>query len=172
MKNTIWPKTRPKVNKWTILNADKDNTLNIRTYLMKFLQMRNFHPKTLLSTFRHRSFLVRQSVPSTDKLTDKLLIITAADEILIFIYLFIFVLFFREYKAWYFMWIVYLSDDSHRLLSLIFSEIYSLQIQYVVHYNFALRWLWVCIEAFQPNQPYGVMSSVISLPNYTFTGQS
>ena len=31
---------------------------------------------------------------------------------------------------------------------------------------------FVCVEVFWPNQPNGVMSSQISLPNNTFTGQA
>ena len=29
----------------------------------------------------------------------------------------------------------------------------------------------VCVEVLQPSQPNGVMSSAVSLPNHTFTGQ-
>ena len=32
--------------------------------------------------------------------------------------------------------------------------------------------LFVCVEVLRPNQPNGVMSSAISLPNHTFTGQA
>ena len=30
----------------------------------------------------------------------------------------------------------------------------------------------VCVEVLWPSQPNGVMSSVVSLPNHTFTGQA
>ena len=30
---------------------------------------------------------------------------------------------------------------------------------------------FVCIEVLRPSQPNGVMSSMVSLPNHTFTGQ-
>ena len=30
----------------------------------------------------------------------------------------------------------------------------------------------VCVEVLQPSQPNGVMSSAVSLPNHTFTGQA
>ena len=30
----------------------------------------------------------------------------------------------------------------------------------------------VCVEVLRPNQPNGVMSSAVSLPNHTFTGQA
>ena len=29
-----------------------------------------------------------------------------------------------------------------------------------------------CVEVLRPSQPNGVMSSVVSLPNHTFTGQA
>ena len=32
--------------------------------------------------------------------------------------------------------------------------------------------LTVCVKVLQPSQPNGVMSSMDSLPNYTFTGQA
>ena len=35
-----------------------------------------------------------------------------------------------------------------------------------------LKCLFVCVEVLQPSQPNGVMSSAVSLPNHTFTGQA
>ena len=32
--------------------------------------------------------------------------------------------------------------------------------------------LFVCVVVLQPSQPIGVMSSAVSLPNHTFTGQA
>ena len=32
--------------------------------------------------------------------------------------------------------------------------------------------LFVCVEVLRPSQPNRVMSSVVSLPNHTFTGQA
>ena len=32
--------------------------------------------------------------------------------------------------------------------------------------------LFVCVEVLRPSQPNGVMSSGVSLPNHTFTGQA
>ena len=32
--------------------------------------------------------------------------------------------------------------------------------------------LFVCVEVLRPSQPKGVMSSAVSLPNHTFTGQA
>ena len=34
------------------------------------------------------------------------------------------------------------------------------------------RFLFVCVEVLRPSQPNGVMSSAVSLPNHTFTGQA
>ena len=31
---------------------------------------------------------------------------------------------------------------------------------------------FVCVEVLPPSQPSGVMSTVVSLPNHTFTGQA
>ena len=31
---------------------------------------------------------------------------------------------------------------------------------------------FVCVEVLRPNQPNGVMSNAVSLPNHTFTGQA
>ena len=33
-------------------------------------------------------------------------------------------------------------------------------------------WQFVCIEVLWPSQPNGVISSMVSLPNHTFTGQA
>ena len=33
-------------------------------------------------------------------------------------------------------------------------------------------YLFVCVEVLRPSQPNGVMSSAVSLPNHTFTGQA
>ena len=38
--------------------------------------------------------------------------------------------------------------------------------------NLTLFVLFVCVEVLWPSQPNGVMSSAISLPNHTFTGQA
>ena len=32
--------------------------------------------------------------------------------------------------------------------------------------------LFVCVEVLRPSQPNGVVSSAVSLPNHTFTGQA
>ena len=32
--------------------------------------------------------------------------------------------------------------------------------------------LFVCVEVLRPSQPNGIMSSAVSLPNHTFTGQA
>ena len=44
--------------------------------------------------------------------------------------------------------------------------------------NISLPWwqkiyqVFVCVEVLRPSQPNGVMSSAVSLPNHTFTGQA
>ena len=35
-----------------------------------------------------------------------------------------------------------------------------------------LRCMFVCVEVLRPSQPNGVLSSAVSLPNHTFTGQA
>ena len=36
----------------------------------------------------------------------------------------------------------------------------------------SVKVLFVCVEVLRPSQPNGVMSSAVSLPNHTFTGQA
>ena len=38
------------------------------------------------------------------------------------------------------------------------------------HYNLFIQ--SVCVEVLRPSQPNGVMSSAVSLPSHTFTGQA
>ena len=38
--------------------------------------------------------------------------------------------------------------------------------------HLGLQCLFVCVEVLWPSQPNGVMSSAVSLPNHTFTGQA
>ena len=38
--------------------------------------------------------------------------------------------------------------------------------------HFFFFFLFVCVEVLRPSQPNGVMSSAVSLPNHTFTGQA
>ena len=38
--------------------------------------------------------------------------------------------------------------------------------------NILLEFCFVCVEVLRPSQPNGVMSSAVSLPNHTFTGQA
>ena len=35
-----------------------------------------------------------------------------------------------------------------------------------------INFMFVCVEVLRPSQPDGVMSSVVNLPNHTFTGQA
>ena len=48
------------------------------------------------------------------------------------------------------------------------------QIDLYMHQNTSIYVLcmFVCVEVLWPSQPNGVMSSVVSLPNHTFTGQA
>ena len=36
----------------------------------------------------------------------------------------------------------------------------------------ACYYIFVCVEVLRPSQPNAVMSSAVSLPNHTFTGQA
>ena len=46
---------------------------------------------------------------------------------------------------------------------------YQILSQYVYGYQ---SYEFVCVKVLWPSQPNGVMSSVVSLPNHTFTGQA
>ena len=39
-------------------------------------------------------------------------------------------------------------------------------------YHHFAETLFVCVEVLRPSQPNGVMSSAVSLPNHSFTGQA
>ena len=39
-------------------------------------------------------------------------------------------------------------------------------------WSFVCVEVFVCVEILRPSQPNGVMSSAVSLPNHTFTGQA
>ena len=39
-------------------------------------------------------------------------------------------------------------------------------------YASCISFTFVCVEVLRPSQPNGVMSSTVSLPNHTFTGQA
>ena len=40
------------------------------------------------------------------------------------------------------------------------------------HIKHKFMFVCVCVEVLRPSQPNGVMSSTVSLPNHTFTGQA
>ena len=44
---------------------------------------------------------------------------------------------------------------------------YCKKVGYFLHVS-----VFVCVEVLRPSQPSGVMSSAVSLPNHTFTGQA
>ena len=50
-------------------------------------------------------------------------------------------------------------------------EILNLQVATMPPTKFQLN-QFVCVEVLRPSQPNGVMSSTVSLPNHTFTGQA
>ena len=43
---------------------------------------------------------------------------------------------------------------------------------YSVYIQVLIFCLFVCVEVLRPSQPNGVMSSAVSFPNHTFTGQA
>ena len=49
--------------------------------------------------------------------------------------------------------------------------IFSLQSKHSYMVEIAIS-MFVCVEVLRPSQPNGVMSSAVSLPNHTFTGQA
>ena len=42
----------------------------------------------------------------------------------------------------------------------------------IVYFRTGYSLMFVCVEVLRPSQPNGVMSSAVSLPNHTFTGQA
>ena len=46
------------------------------------------------------------------------------------------------------------------------------ELMYCVYQNRVQGSIFVCVEVLRPSQPNGVISSVVSLPNHTFTGQA
>ena len=42
----------------------------------------------------------------------------------------------------------------------------------ILIYKEPLYFQFVCVEVLRPSQPNGVMSSAVSLPNHTYTGQA
>ena len=42
----------------------------------------------------------------------------------------------------------------------------------LIIYNAVSPKVFVCVEVLRPSQPNGIMSSAVSLPNHTFTGQA
>ena len=56
------------------------------------------------------------------------------------------------------------------IVLLAFRETAVKEIPFTDHLN--LKNMFVCVEALRPSQPNGVMSSAVSLPNHTFSGQA
>ena len=42
----------------------------------------------------------------------------------------------------------------------------------IFHFSMKMYVDFVCVEVLRPSQPNGVMSSAVSLPSHTFTGQA
>ena len=49
---------------------------------------------------------------------------------------------------------------------------FRLDFRLYVHDSEQIFHRFVCVEVLRPSQPNGVMSSAVSLPNHTFTGQA
>ena len=52
------------------------------------------------------------------------------------------------------------------------SGVIHIKVFFTLHKNICYGYSFVCVEVLRPSQPNAVMSSAISLPNYTFTGQA
>ena len=52
----------------------------------------------------------------------------------------------------------------------LYRRVFVMEIQ--TTYDAQSRKMFVCVEVLRPSQPNGVMSSAVSLPNHTFTGQA
>ena len=52
----------------------------------------------------------------------------------------------------------------------LYMQLYAGQCRYIC--VICVTCLFVCVEVLRPSQPNGVMLSVVSLPNNTFTGQA
>ena len=58
----------------------------------------------------------------------------------------------------------------HKLVSPTYS--FLSRVDSLSHLNLVHNLVSVCVEVLRPSQPNGVMSSAVSLPNHTFTGQA
>ena len=67
----------------------------------------------------------------------------------------------KEVAADYQLWVL-ISNGNHLQKSLLFCT----------KVPFCMSVRFVCVEVLRPSQPSGVMSSAVSLPNHTFTGQA
>ena len=60
--------------------------------------------------------------------------------------------------------------ESKKLINLYSRNIHN--INYDKMASIVICTIIVCVEVLRPSQPNGVMSSAVSLPNHTFTGQA
>ena len=69
------------------------------------------------------------------------------------------------------LYIFFVSKDRLAASMLLFIQLHIMSIfnQKLLIFFFVL---FVCVAVLQPSQPNGVMSSAISLPSHTFTGQA
>ena len=81
--------------------------------------------------------------------------------ILIFSFFFFF---FATQKSFLFSYFNNLDQTSFRM---VFQNLEIIYRDFLIELEFI-----VCVEVLRPSQPNGVMSSVVSLPNHTFTGQA
>ena len=65
-----------------------------------------------------------------------------------------------------------LNSDSLHINSYFTPETFTTKKKKNVFYWKRTRAVFVCVEVLRPSQPNGVMSSAVSLPNHTFTGQA
>ena len=73
------------------------------------------------------------------------------------------------------MQIVSIGDNLHEVSDLIFyGKKKEKKKEKKEYHQFVVCWFcsFVCVEVLRPSQPNGVMSSAVSLPNHTFTGQA
>ena len=64
-------------------------------------------------------------------------------------------------------------DSSCKNVITMFAATESLEEGFLILFGWHEIWiLFVCVEVLRPIQPDGIMSSEISLPNHTFTGQA
>ena len=54
----------------------------------------------------------------------------------------------------------------------LYENFHFLVVKFSIYFNRRVFVMFLCVEVLRPSQPNGVMSSAVSLPNHTFTGQA